>query len=100
MYDAQGNSFVPQALVIRMQDGLRQWARGEMSTRHEYPGMDTVASAFGAVQRYVAERGLGGCAHPFPHDLYERLIRAAGTPAFSATPQTHSLPAAEDGRRS
>ena len=100
MYDAQGNSFDPQALMIRMQDGVRHWAGGGQCARHEYPGMDAVANAFGVVQRYVAERGLGGVAHPFPHDLHERLIRAAGAPSFSATPQPHSNPAAEDGRRS
>ena len=99
MYDAQGNSFDPQALLVRMQAGLRQWARGEMRTRHEYPGMDAVANAFGTVQRYVADRGLGGCAHPFPHDLHEQMIRAAAPPDFSATPPIQPPPAAEYGRR-
>ena len=100
MYDAQGNSFDPQALMIRMQDGVRQWTRDGQSARHQYPAMYAVSDAFDTVQRYVAERGLGGVAHPFPHDLHERLIRAAGTPSFSATPQAHPDPAAEDGRRS
>ena len=100
LYDAQGNSFDPQALVVRMREGLRRWAHGEQPDRHAYPAMDTVARAFVNVRRYVADRGLGGCKHPFPHDLHDRLLGVVGTPAFSATPPLSPNPAAEDGRRS
>ena len=99
MYDAQGNSFDPHAIVMRLRDGIRQWAAGGPVGRHQYPSMDAVAGAFEDVKRYVSDRGLGGCTRPFPHDLFDGLIAAAGTPAFSATPAA-PITTAEDGRRS
>ncbi len=99
LYDGQGKSFDPQAVVIRLRDGLRRWAQGDVLPRQQYPAMDRVEEAFQEVHAYVEQRGLLGCTRPFPHDLRDRLIAAALTPQLSDTPPEHLSPAAEDGRR-
>ncbi len=71
MYDAQGNSFDPQAVAIRIWTGLHGWAAGNKFTRHMFPPMNDVVAAYGEVRGYVEGRGLVGCLRPSPHDLHD-----------------------------
>ena len=98
LYDAQGNSFDPQAVALRLRDGIHEWAAGGLLSRHPYPDLATVTAAFEEDRHYVENRGLLGCARPFPHDLHDRLLCIGGTPQLSATPAASSSPAAEHGR--
>ncbi|MFM7989351.1 MAG: hypothetical protein ACKPKO_59560, partial [Candidatus Fonsibacter sp.] len=50
LYDAQGNSFDRQAVMLRLQHGLRGWASGQLVCRHEYPDMTVVARAYDEVR--------------------------------------------------
>ncbi|MFM7987626.1 MAG: hypothetical protein ACKPKO_50755, partial [Candidatus Fonsibacter sp.] len=57
LYDGQGNSFDPQAVLIRIQQGLRSWERGGPIARHEFPEPSFVAQVYEGVLQYVTERG-------------------------------------------
>ena len=35
MYDAQGNSFDPQAVCLRLQLGVQMWAAGSLERKHD-----------------------------------------------------------------
>ena len=103
LYDAQGNSFDPQAVLLRMQRGIVDWARGVDLARHEFPSAVSVSEAFTVVRDYVRTRGLSGVDHPFPHDLREWLLALEGGTQLSPTPRmVHgadaTYPAAEHGR--
>ena len=100
----KGNSFDPQAVVLRLQPGVLGWTRGEAGTRHVYTSAGTVHGAFGAVLEYVRGRGLTGVEHPFPHDLREWILNMEGGSQFSQTPaavrdEGATDQAAEHGRR-
>ena len=103
LYDAQGNSFDPQAILVRMQRGVLGWARGEELARHEFPSASAVTEAYASVLEYVRARGLVGADHPFPHDLREWLLTLETGSQLSQTPgvvpEAERLrPAAEYGR--
>jgi hypothetical protein len=100
MYDAQGNSFDPQAVAIIIWAGLHDWVVGRTPPRHTYPPMRAVTAAFREVREYVGNGGLVGCLRPFPHDLHDRLLDAAGPAHLSGSPPDALPTAAEDGRRS
>ena len=103
LYDAQGNSFDPQTVLLRMQKGVMEWARGRELVRHEFPSATAVSEAFTGVRDYIRARGLNGADHPFPHDLREWLLALEEGTQFSQTPgAVHvadaACPAAEYGR--
>jgi len=104
LYDAQGNSFDPQAVMLRLQPGVLGWTRGETGARHVYPSASAVHGAFGAVLEYVRGRGLAGVEHPYPHDLREWILNMEDGSPFSQTPavvrdERVTDQAAEHGRR-
>jgi len=103
LYDAQGNSFDPQAVLIRLQSGVLGWARGDVVARHEYPMAAAVRDAYSAVLGYVRGRGLQGAEHPYPHDLREWLLGLEAVAQLSQTPSAEHIlsdaqRAAEHGR--
>ncbi len=104
MYDAQGNSFDPQAVCLRLQLGVQMWAAGTLERRHDYPRLQEVQRAYAQVLAYVRERGLVGCESPFPYDLRGWLTRVDEDSPPSLTPpicyaESNTEAAAEDGRR-
>ena len=98
-YDAQGNSFDPQAVAIRLWAGLHEWALGGAMARHVYPVLEEVVESFRTVREYIDGRGLVGCLRPFPHDLYDQLLQLDAPAHLSGTAPDASIPAAEHGRR-
>ena len=103
LYDAQGNSFDPQAVLLRMQKSVADWARGEDLVRHEFPSAASVNEAFAVVRDYVRMRVLNGVDYPFPHDLREWLLALERETQLSPTPRmvdgaAEVHPAAEHGR--
>ena len=46
LYDAQGNSFDPQAVEIRVMEGIRQRSNGEGLERHVYEAPSRVHAVF------------------------------------------------------
>ena len=71
----------------------------ETSKPDQFPAPSVSDAAHAEVRSYAEDRGLVGCPRPFPHDLYDQLLCAEGTPIFSDTPPDKNLIAAEDGRR-
>ena len=102
MYDAQGNSFDPQAALLNLQAGFRVWAAGGPMTRHVFPNVAAAREAYAGVLSYVRGRGLAGADHPFPHDIREWLMSVDSESQFSQTPgvdnnRTEGTLAAEHG---
>ena len=84
--DAQGNSFDPHVVLLRLQVGIRMWSCGDTMARHVYIGFAAVRGAYAVVLDYVRGRGLVGAEHPFPHDLRECLMGLELDTQFSHTP--------------
>ena len=102
LYDAQGNSFDPQAVLIRVQQGLVAWMNGAELERHVFPGIAVLREEYTKVSAYVQGRGLTGCDHPFPHDLRDYLMASERPTQWSTTPtlatEGGNPAAAEHGR--
>ena len=58
LHDAQGNSLDPQAVMLPMGEGIRQWSHGEGPPRHVYEAPSRVRAVFQAIHSYTRERGL------------------------------------------
>ena len=88
LYDAQGNSYDPQAVEIRIAEGIRQWSNGKSLQRHEYIPPSQVQHAFQTVHDYVRARGLQAVDSPFPWDLRRGMLADWGgtDPVLSDTP--------------
>ena len=94
LYDAQGNSFDPQAVEIRVMEGIRQWSNGEGLERHVYEAPSRVHEVFREVYAHTRARGLLAVESPLPYDLRSDLLadRDGMEPVLSDTP------AANEGR--
>ena len=46
LYDAQGTSFDPQAICLRLREGLTAWASGTYLQRHAFPELQVVRGAY------------------------------------------------------
>ena len=88
LYDAQGNSFDPQAVVIRIAEGIRQWSNGEGPPRHEYEAPSRAQGIFQTIHGCAMERGLPAVESPYPYDLRSDLLadRGGTEPVLSDTP--------------
>ena len=75
LYDAQANSYDPQAVEIRIAEGIRQWSNGEGLRRHEYVPPSQVQNVFQTIHDDVRARGLQVVESPFPYDLRKRCWR-------------------------
>lgn len=100
LYDGQGNSFDPQAVCLRLHEGLRSWLATGQLARHCFPMISVAHSAFQEVLSYVQQRGLHGVEHPFPYDLRGVLVLDPGNALTHTPPVVHdgSSLAAEYGR--
>ena len=108
LYDAQGNSFDPQAVEIRIAEGIRQWSNGEGLARHVYEAPSQVQVVFKEIYDNARARGLPAVESPFPYDLRGDLLadRDGMEPVLSDTPTaeggqdtgTSRTTAAGDGR--
>ena len=89
-YDAQGNSYDPLAVEIRIAEGIRQWSNGGSLRRHEYIPPSQVQNVFQTVHDYVSARGLQAVDSPFPWDLTREMLagRDGTDPVLSDTPGT------------
>ena len=74
LYDAQGNSFDPQAVEIRIMEGVRQWSNGEGLGRHQYVAPSRVTEVFQEIYGYARARGLPAMESPYPYDLRTDLL--------------------------
>ena len=74
IYDSQGNSFDPQAVEIRVTEGIRQWSNGEGPPRHEYEPPSRVQVVFQTIYDYTKARGLPAVESPFPYDLRSEVL--------------------------
>ena len=88
LYDAQGNSFVPQAVDIRIMEGIRQWSNGEGLERRQYEAPSRGREVFQEICAYTRARGLPAVEPPFPYDLRADLLadRDGREPMTSGTP--------------
>ena len=66
LYGAQGNSFDPQAVEIRIAEGIRQWSSREGPPRHEYEPPSRAQMVFQTIWDYTKARGLPTVESPFP----------------------------------
>ena len=66
LYDAQGNSFDPQAVEIRVTEGIRQWSNGEGLERHVYEAPSKVQVVFQEVYDYTRTKGVAYSGAPLP----------------------------------
>ena len=72
-YDAQGNSFDPQAVMIRLGEGIRPWSHGEGPPRHGYAAPSRAQVVFQTLHNYTKERGLPAVESPYPYELRDDL---------------------------
>ena len=88
LYDAQGKSFDPQAVEIRIADGIRQWSIGEGPPRHAYVPPSQGQNVFQTIYDYARAKGLPAVGSPFPYDLRREMFadRDGTDPTFSDTP--------------
>ena len=93
LYDAQGNSFDPPAVMIRMGEGIRQWSHGEGPPRHTYEAPSRVQLVFRTIRNYTRERGLPAVESPCPYDIRGDLLadRDGVEPAFLDTPRAEGV---------
>ena len=106
LYDAQGNSFGPQAVEIRIAEGIRQWSNGEGLERHQYVAPSIVNEVFHEIYNYARTRGLPAVESPYPYDLRADLLAdrdgrepvTSGSPAEDGDGGNATNAAAQDGR--
>ena len=92
-YDAQRNSFDPQAVDIMITESIRQWSNGEGPPRHEYEPPSRVQMVFQTIGDYTRARGLPAVESPFPYDLRGGLL----TDQDGADPKLSSTPGGDQG---
>ena len=56
LYDAQGNLYDPQAVEIRIAEGIRQWSNGEGPPRHKYEPPSRAQMVFRTIYDYTRAR--------------------------------------------
>ena len=107
LYDAQGNTFDPQAVEIRIAEAIRQWSNGEGPRGHEYVPHSQAQNVFQTIYDCVRARGLPAVESPFPYDLRREMLadRDGMGPTLSDTPggdrgggRNPEAPAAGGGR--
>ena len=88
LYDAQGNSYGPQAVDIRIAEGIRRWSNGEGPRRHDYVPPGQLQNVFQTIYDYVRARGLPAVESPFPYDLRRKMLadRGRADPTLLHTP--------------
>ena len=85
LFDAVGNHFDPDALIVCLLGPLEAWAGGARH-RHEFPAPRQLLSGFRQLRRWVDEQTDEGRVQcPFPDDLRDQLETASAREEASLT---------------
>ena len=96
----------PQAVEIRIAEGIRQWSNGERLDRHLYVAPSRVNEIFQEIYNDDRTRGLPAVESPYPYDLRASLMAdgdgrgpmMSGTPHGDGEERSTTDATAEDGR--
>ena len=91
LYDAVGNHFDADALIVRLAGPISDWCQGHSSGTHTFLPPSQLYRAYMRLRREVIQANCAACTHPFPEDL--RALLLVPPPHFLAP-----VPAAEYGR--
>ena len=83
LYSAQGDSMDVDALVVRMEEGLRLWLRDGRLPPHQFPDPATVRARHHRLVQEVRAMDVQGPVmdEPFPNDLLEGIVAASPSAA-------------------